>query len=92
MRDQQERQNNSSTNNDAYEDDNDGNHHDFHDDDERARMNTSWRPYRLAGTIVDPVSYVYSSPKEMREKFLNTIIDSDVSWRIHVITIIDRRG
>ena len=85
MRDQRQ-QNNGSRNDDE------GDIHDFDNDDQRARINSSWRPFRLAGTIVDPVSYVYSSPVEMRETFLNSIISSEVSWRIHVIKIIDRKS
>ncbi len=59
----------------------------FEDNDiEEARVTrNTWRPFRIAGTIVDPVSYVYSSPVAMRDKFLNNIMD-EVSVIIPFLT------
>ena len=41
-----------------------------------------WRVFRrgMVGTITNPVSYIYNSPKDQRDIFLNSIIDSEVSF------------
>lgn len=59
-----------SDNNDTSNGSNDGNG--FMDEHGR------WIPLRIAGAVVNPVSYVYNCPSEQRKAFLDSIIDSEL--------------
>ena len=44
-------------------------------DSEQGIGMSAWTLFRVEGTIVDPVHFLNGSPKEVKEKFLNSIID-----------------